>query len=307
MKCARCKENAVIRLYQHRLAFCAEHYIDWLLGYTDRTIKKYGLFNQADHILLAVSGGKDSLSLWDVLHTLGYHVSGMYINLGISDYSDRSEKIVRDFAAKRELLLQVVEIRKLFGASIPEIAERSHRSAGRTCSICGLVKRHMMNQSALDGHFDVLATAHNLDDEAATLLANTLSWDLDMLSRQSPLLKDQTGFTRKVKPFCRLYERETTAFAIVRNIRYIEDECPHALHSKQSEFKSILNELEDYQKGIKLRFYSSFLKACTGKLLAFAPSLRANRGDHICPVCGQPTTAPSLCAFCQLMVEIPES
>jgi len=67
---------------QHRLAFCKEHYIEWFIEQTERSIEKYHMFSRDARILVAVSGGKDSLALWDVLWQLGYQADGLYIHLG---------------------------------------------------------------------------------------------------------------------------------------------------------------------------------------------------------------------------------
>ncbi len=305
MICHKCKERAAIRMRQHRLALCKEHYIEWFVEQTERAIHKYHMFNQDERVLVAVSGGKDSLALWDVLWKLGYHADGLYINLGIDsedDYSDASEQYARDFAAERDLKLHIVNVQEMYGETIPEMARRNRRSrSGRfkPCSACGMVKRHEMNRVARDLGFEVLATAHNLDDEVAILFGNVLMWQTELLSRQSPVLESAEGLTRKVKPFCRFYERETAAYSLLRGIPYIEEECPHAVGSKQLYYKDMINKVEEEQPGTKLAFYVGFLNA--KEKGAFKElSLGMNGVElHPCPNCGQPTTGDGLCAFCR--------
>ena len=82
MKCRRCGEKAVINMRQHKLALCKEHYLDWLPEQVERAIQKYHMFTRDERILVAVSGGKDSLSLWDILDRLEYKADGLYIGLG---------------------------------------------------------------------------------------------------------------------------------------------------------------------------------------------------------------------------------
>ena len=57
--------EAVINMRQHKLALCGEHFLDWVPEQTQRFIEKYKMFTPDQRILVAVSGGKDSLSLWD--------------------------------------------------------------------------------------------------------------------------------------------------------------------------------------------------------------------------------------------------
>jgi uncharacterized protein (TIGR00269 family) len=288
---------------QHKLALCKDHFLAWIPEQTQRFIEKYDMFSRDDRILVAVSGGKDSLALWDVLHRLGYKADGLYIGLGIDEgerYSDQSRAKVETFAKGSGLNLIVYEIAVEEGATIPQAAKFTARGRGKPCSVCGLSKRHTMNEVAQTGGYDVLATGHNLDDEAAVLFGNTLNWDTGYLARQGPVLPStQAGFVRKVKPFCRFYERETAAYALLRNIDYIYEECPHAAGATSIYYKELLNQLEGDRPGAKLSFYLSFLRAKEAGMLA--DIRQAERGGLTkCERCGQPTSAPGLCAYCRM-------
>ncbi len=301
VKCRKCGEKAVINMRQHKLALCRDHYLAWVPEQTERFIRKYRMFGPEDRVLVAVSGGKDSLALWDVLHRLGYQADGLYIGLGIDEgqrYSDLSREKCEAFARERGLRLIVVEVDETLGATIPEAARLTLRGRGKPCSVCGLTKRHIMNRVARDEGYDVLATGHNLDDEAAVLFGNTLTWSVGYLARQGPVLEGRDGLARKVKPFCRFYERETAAYALLRGIDYIYDECPFAVGAKSIYYKELLNQLEAARPGAKLQFYLSFLKAKEEGLLAGVAE-QAPDGLHPCRTCGQPTSAPDQCAFCR--------
>lgn len=299
MKCTKCGQPAVINMRQHRLGLCAEHFLEWVPQVVQRTIEKYDMFTPEDRVLVAVSGGKDSLSLWDILLRLGYQVEGIYINLGIphDSYSDASQRHVEAFAAEHNAAYRVVNVKQQYGESIPEVAKRKR---GRTaCSTCGLVKRHVLNEVTLREGFGVLATGHNLDDEAAVLFQNTLRWATGYLARQAPVLPaSHAGLARKVKPLIRLYEREMAAYALVRGIDYIYDECPYSQGATTLFYKQLLDQLEAESPGAKQSFYLEFLRARTdGRLL---PADAARPTLNQCQQCGQPTTAPGFCSFCRL-------
>ncbi len=309
MKCRRCGIKAVIHMRQHKLALCQEHFLAWIPEQTQRFIEKYHMFRPDEHILVAVSGGKDSLSLWDILWRLGYQADGLYIGLGIdggTGYSDRSQKLTEQFASERGLKLITVKVPEEYGAPIPLMAERTHRGKGRPCSICGLTKRHIMNRIAREGGYTALATGHNLDDEAAVLFSNTINWLPGYLVRQSPVLEaNQPGLVRKVKPLCRFYEREMAAYALLSGIEYIYDECPYVEGSKTIYYKELLNQLEAQRPGAKLSFYLNFLQAKENGLF----SSQADPGQallHTCPRCGQPTSAPGECSFCRMTEQFKE-
>jgi uncharacterized protein (TIGR00269 family) len=307
MRCAKCGDKAVINMRQHKLALCREDYLEWLPAQVQRFIEKYKMFHRDDRVLVAVSGGKDSLSLWDILWRLGYAADGLYIGLGIDGgiaYSDESHRLTEAFAAERGLRLHVVSVPQTYSETIPEMAQRTHRGRGKPCAVCGLTKRHIMNRVAHEGGYDVLVTGHNLDDEAAALFGNTLNWITGHLVRQWPVLEaGLPGLARKAKPLCRIYEREMAAYAVLRGIEYIYDECPYAEGSKSIYYKELLNRLEADRPGAKLSFYISFLEAKERGLFA-AQADPQIENIHACPSCGQATTAPGECAFCRMVLKV---
>ena len=175
MKCKKCGGRAVLELRRHNTAFCADDFLDFFHRHTLETIRRWKMFTRDEPVLVAVSGGKDSLALWDVLLSEGYrNAAGLYIDLGIFDYSRLSKAKCRAFAAERGARLITVSVAAEVGAGIPQVKDATRRP---TCSACGLSKRYIMNRTALENSFTVVATGHNLDDEAATLLGSTLRWD----------------------------------------------------------------------------------------------------------------------------------
>lgn len=295
MKCRVCRGRAVIQIRRHNANFCADHLVEHVRRQVEKTIHHYRMFESGDRLLLGVSGGKDSLALWDVLTALGYEVDGVYLDLGISEdaYSDESLVLSRRFAAERGLPLEVVDLSQTAGFSVPEAASVSARTP---CSACGLSKRYLLNDVARRGGYDVLVMGHNLDDEAATLFGNVVRWELDYLSRQSPVLPaDEGGLVRKAKPLVRVAERETAAYAVVRGIDYEVEECPMASGNTINRYKEWLNRLEQDAPGIKASFLFGFLERGRDAISSHGGPVEL--AD--CTVCGQPTTG-DVCAFCRL-------
>lgn len=301
--CRACGEKAVINMRQHKLALCGPHFVEWVHKQTARFITKYRMFTRDERVLVAISGGKDSLALWDILLDLGYRADGLYIGLGIDGgfaYSDQSYAYIQDFIAARggSLTLHTVDVAQTYGASIPVAARLTRRGRDKPCSLCGLSKRHIMNRVARDHGYDVLATGHNLDDEAAVLFGNTLQWSVEYLARQGPVMPpSHPGLARKVKPLFRFYEREMAAYAIVRGIEYVYEECPHAEGATTTRHKELLNAMELESPGMKLQFYTNFLRARERYALFEAVSDEVELAT--CPTCGQPTTLEGDCAFCR--------
>jgi len=284
---------------QHKLSLCRDCFLEWVTQRVQATIERFEMFSPGERVLVAVSGGKDSLSLWDILLRLGYEAEGLYINVGVldADYSDVSLQKLEQFAAAHGAHYHVVDVATEYGLSIPEIARL--KRGRNVCATCGLVKRHEMNRLACEGDYVALATGHNVDDEAAVLFQNTLNWATGYLARQAPVLPaSHPRLARKVKPLIRLYEREMAAYALLRGIDYIYQECPYAKGATSLFYKDLLNQLELRSPGAKQRFYLSFLQARREGRLMSATARHVEMGE--CTRCGQPTTAPDLCAFCRL-------
>jgi len=295
MRCHRCRAPANVEIRRSRTAYCARCYPDWFRAEVQERIDHERMFRRDQRVLVAVSGGKDSLGLWHVLTRLGYRADGMYIRLGIADYSRRSQGKSEAFAAKHGLTLHQVDLEQDHGFVVPDLLDTR---SGKPCAACGTVKRYHFNKVALDLGYDVVATGHNLDDEAATLFGNVVHWNTDYLGRQGPVLEStHPRLVRKVKPLYRFSERETAAYAIIERIDYILEECPMAKGAKSLAYKDMLNTLEEQQPGAKYHFLVGFLKQGRNSVQSggFDPASDLRE----CARCGQPTTG-QLCAYCRM-------
>jgi uncharacterized protein (TIGR00269 family) len=292
-----CREPAVIDVRRHNANFCAEHFLRLCRDQVAKAIDEFAMVSPGDRVLVAVSGGKDSLAVWDLLRELGYQADGLYIGLGIGDYSDASEQVARAFAEARGWPLRVIDLRADHGYDVPTAAKVTRRVP---CSACGLSKRHLFDEAARQGGYDVVVTGHNLDDEAAVLFGNTLRWETEYLARQLPVLPARDGFPKKAKPLVRLGERETAAYCVLRGIDYLVEECPMAAGNKHLGYKEALNAIEAVSPGSKHAFYFGFLARAADRFADAAPGEADGATLVRCASCGSPTTG-ELCAFCRLV------
>ena len=295
MRCRRCRGSAVIEVRRHNAAFCKECFVHHVHETVKRTVKSHRMFGPDDRIMVAVSGGKDSLGLWEVLLELGYDATGMYLGLGIGEYSERSREVTRAFADEHGAPLIDVDLAEEYGYDIPTAGKKGSRS---TCAVCGLSKRYVFNRVALDHGFDVVATGHNLDDEAATLLGNTLRWQTGYIARQFPVLPEREGMVKKVKPLVRLSELETAAYAFLRRIEYVVEECPLVAGNTQLRYKAAMNQLEQTSPGTKAHFLMGFIDKGSQLFQVEDTAVLAP-----CERCGQPTTG-RFCAFCRARAQV---
>jgi uncharacterized protein (TIGR00269 family) len=306
--CDWCGEPAVARVREPDRHFCAAHFTGFFEERVASTIQKEDMIKPGDRIALALSGGKDSTALILVLSRLlpayeNVHPVAITIDEGIAGYRDETVRAANELTARLGIEHHTVSFSDLFGDNLDTLLAGREREA---CTVCGILRKKALAVAAERYGATTIATGHNLDDEAAVLMQNTLHWQTGYLARQAPVLDERPpeacgtrgGLARKVKPFVRLYEREAAAYALIRGLDYIYDECPFAKGSTTNFYKELLNQLELTSPGAKQQFYLQFLRARDGGRATFAES-----GDlalQPCARCGQPTTAGGLCAFCRL-------
>lgn len=294
MKCRVCGQPASISLRSHKTAFCDEDFLKFFEKRVRTTIRKYHLIDEEDRPVVAVSGGKDSLSLWYLLNKMGIAADGVYVDLGIGDYSETSLGKIRNFADRLGRKVFIFHVRDVFHKNINEIARVIRRVP---CSACGMIKRYVMNRVCVDKGYNLLLTGHNLDDEAAALFGNIIYWKKEYLWKKDIILDEKGGhLSKKAKPFFLCSEREVAAYAIISGIDYVYEECPHSKGAKTLTYKSMLNGMEETSPGTKLMFLKGYLKElreikmkddCAGEKKEIA----------YCSTCGYPTSGGQ-CGFC---------
>jgi len=311
VKCRRCGDAAVIDLRRHNAGFCRECFLRHCREQVRRAVDEHDMIGPGERVLVAVSGGKDSLGLWHLLRELDYDADGLYVGLGIAEYSDESAEYARAFATRHDLKLVEIDLPGEYGFDIPEGSRAAKRAP---CSACGLSKRHLFNDAALTHGYDVLATGHNLDDEAAVLFGNVMRWETEYLGRQHPVLAAAPGFVRKVKPLIRISEREMAAYCVLTGIDYIVEECPMAVGNRHLGYKELLNQLEERSPGSKAAFVTHFLERAQPRFVGEATEAREELRP--CASCGAPTPGDRradaaepgmaqrgshiVCAFCRM-------
>ena len=300
MKCTRCKKEALVKLKRHNAKFCGDCFEVFFSRQVESAIKRKNMFSEEEKVLVGVSGGKDSMSLWHYLKKAGYEVVAIHFDLGIEEHSQNSRQIVEEFARQNSFPLEIIEVKKEVGFSIPEIKKRiPYRPI---CSMCGLIKRYLLNFWAFREHFSVYATGHNLDDEAATLLGNVLHWQIDYLSHQHPTLPSpHPKMVKKVKPFYTLTEEEIMIYIRLHNIPFLEERCPLSRRAKSWDYKEALNFLEEKSPGTKHMFWLGFLETGQKYFRQEEPPLHLGE----CSICGMPTTQ-EVCSFCRLIQKVKE-
>ncbi len=291
MRCKICGSRDVeVFLRSYGLRLCRDDFIKFFEKRVERAIGKFKMFTKEDNVLVAVSGGKDSLALLYVLSELGYNVSGYFLDLGIGEFSEKARKAILNFAEKFSIPIKIESLKEAFGYDLLEISKVMRRPP---CSFCGIIKRYFMNKAA---ESYILATGHTLYDEAAVLLSNIIHWRLSYLARQGAVLPQELGFSKKVKPLIFLSERETAIYCFFKGIDYFMESCPLSKGATSRVYKHHLLSIEADMPGSIIRFLKGFYSAKAS--LNFPDE---SKKDMVpCRNCGYATTAEGLCAVCRI-------
>ncbi|MEM3091021.1 MAG: TIGR00269 family protein [Candidatus Bathyarchaeia archaeon] len=271
------------------------------------TIAKYGMFEFDDRIAVAVSGGKDSVSLLHILSKLerDYPKASLVavsVDEGIAGYRDEALKIAGENCRKLEVEHHIISFKELYGFTLDEIVEKLRSKSEdelSPCAYCGVLRRKALNIIARKVDADKLATAHTLDDEVQTVLLNMLHGDPFRIAREKPVT-DETHpkLVRRVKPFCEILERETALYAYVKKIRFQNIPCPYAPEALRNDVRVFLNRMEEKHAGLK---YTIFKAA--EKLRPAIEKIEKIGTLKACSECGEPTTQ-TLCKACEMLQKI---
>lgn len=284
--CNSLKEGIILRHYN--LKVCIYCFPQFFKKRVQETIEKFKMFGAKDSLLVALSGGKDSMSIAKTLKDLGYNIKALHINADLGEVSKKSIEIVQNFCKIEKIPLKIVDLKEEFKLSLEEISKILKKPV---CAVCGMLRRYILNRQA-EG--ETIITGHTLNDEASFILKNLLFWNDELLARVSPVLEEKEGLSRKVKPLCLVTEEETLFFCKLSNITYVEEKCPYKSEVYEV-FKNLVYEINKEFPGSIAGFYKGYLK----RVKIFYSQALKEISVQRCISCGYPTTA-QLCSVCRL-------
>jgi cytoplasmic tRNA 2-thiolation protein 1 len=303
--CNKCQKSKSIyyRAYSGEY-LCKKCFLHSIEDKAARTISKYSMIEYGDKVAVGVSGGKDSLSLLYVLKVLfdqhpnnGNELVAVTIDEGIKGYRDESLQIVKDFCAQLRIKSKVLSYKSLFGIDMDEAMILRPSQKMSSCSICGTFRRRAIDIAAETVGADIVATAHNTDDQLQTFMINLLAGDVERIGWMYPEPVQFTNTSmKKVKPFIEIYEYEIAFYALQREIPFQSEECPYMNESMRTDLREFFNRLERDHPGIKYNGYNSMMKV--SKILRSMPS--SSYESKKCSVCGR-VSSGDVCSVCKTL------
>jgi uncharacterized protein (TIGR00269 family) len=307
VKCTACKRRDAFfhRIYSGE-RLCKRCFAESIQDKVRGCIAKYKMLSYSDRIAIAVSGGKDSISLLHVLASMERKfpkasLVAVTVDEGIKGYRDEALEITAETCRALGITHHVVSFKRLYGFTLDEMVARMRKrdSELTPCAFCGVLRRKAINLAALEVNANKVATGHTLDDEVQTGLLNIFHGDVPRLALEKPVTDPvHPRLVQKVKPFCEIPERESALYAFVKDLSFQSTPCPYAGEALRNDIRVLLNRMEERHAGTKFTVFKS--------LEHMRPALQGlvtKSGFKECRECGEPASG-DLCMACQLLKQI---
>jgi len=283
MRCLECINHAVF----DTPAYCKEHFLAYFENKVRETIATYNLIKKGQRIAVAVSGGKDSLTILTLLHKWYENVTAIAIDEGIAGYREHTLKDAQRICQENKIPLCITSYKEFMGFTLDEILKKKKL---HPCTVCGAFRRHLLATASKE--FDVLATGHNADDEAQAVLMNIIKGNTELFTRLGPVSGNgPTQFTQRVKPLYFCTEKEVMAYAYLNGLVDSFTECPNVHESYRQIIRDELNTYTKTRPQAKQQLLQRFLKAKQS-----LPHKKISLQQ--CTTCGEPSSRAQ-CKVCE--------
>ena len=318
-----CNEKPLISLHSGE-KLCKNHFTQYFENKVFKTIRQFDLVGKEENLGIALSGGKDSLTVLHILYKLAKQnpkikINAIAIDEGIEGYRDKTLKTAQDFCDKSSIQLRIFSYKDEFGLDLDEMLNILDV---KPCTICGIFRRYLLNKKSRELKLTRLVTGHNLDDECQSILMNQMKNNIEASARLGPkvgLVNDENvgnqrfpsttenseaiyrRFVQRIKPLYLCTEKEVTTYAFVNGLLDDFNECPNAVHSFRAQVRDILNDMEQKFPSTKYSIVNSFLQ--------ILPLLKQQFKDGIikvCAKCSEPS-ANDVCNACNYIEKLKKS
>jgi uncharacterized protein (TIGR00269 family) len=295
--CSRCGAASVYLQRATGRHLCTGHLAEEVEARARKTIADNGIPLAGSRVAVALSGGKDSTVLLAILHGIGQEtrdldIVAVTVDEGIAGYREETLRNAAAMAARFGIPHRTASFADLFGDPLDRLLEGGE---SRACSLCGVLRRKALTVLAQEEGADCIATGHNLDDEAQSVLMNWLRGDRDRLLRD-PHPHTERGFLARCKPLREIPEKEVALYGMIKGLFTPMPECPYRYTALRGEARAMLNTMEQRYPGTMERVVQGrrrLAQAAAGKVPAPPGS---------CARCGDPASG-RICQACRVLEE----
>jgi tRNA 2-thiocytidine biosynthesis protein TtcA len=216
-----------------------------------KAIHRYRLIEDGDRILVALSGGKDSVVMLNLLHErkarvpIHYELKVITIDLGYegSDF-DLLMAYTKDLGY--DLVLKKTQIGPL---------AQSAENRENPCFLCARLRRKVFFEAAVELGCNKVALGHNKDDIIETFLLNTFyAGEISTMIPHQVLFH---GTLAIVRPLALVEEAKVLAYAGLRALPLVKDNCPTRGTTSRAQIKGFLAELDKRDRRIKKNIFAA--------------------------------------------------
>jgi tRNA 2-thiocytidine biosynthesis protein TtcA len=214
---------------------------------TGKAIWDYGMLREGDKVLVAVSGGKDSLSLLRIMQErvkfvpIDYEITACYVDMG---FEWVNKDILIDHFEKEEIPY-----------IIAKAPEKWNGKDGFDCFWCSWNRRKALFDLAHETGHTKIAFAHHMDDIIETMLLNLFFQG--EIGTMRPYQEMFDGELAIIRPLAYLEEKEMARLAKLLELPVIASECPNGKTSKRALIKGVVAELKKHNRNVKTNIFRS--------------------------------------------------
>lgn len=303
MQCSKCGNPKVIyKREQSGQILCKECFIESIEKKVIKTVKKEKLLDKGDKVLVALSGGKDSVTTLEILDSFRRRniidICAVTVDEGIANYRQDGVDIAKKHAERLGIEHKIVSLKEEYGISLDEIMQRPNHKG--SCTYCGVFRRTIINKAAREMGATKIATGHNLDDEVQAILMNYLEGNTDNLTKLGAKTESKADeFTIKIKPLREIPEREIGLYVVAKELEVHFDSCPYAMQSFRGEVSEVINQLNEKHPTIKYSTLRGYEKVKS----ILKKEMHKDYDHGRCKRCGEPS-ANDLCKACSFLEEL---
>lgn len=255
----------------------------------EQTLKKIRL-KKKEKILVAISGGKDSAVTAYLLKRLGYKIKGIHIDLGLGKYSENCLKSVKELCNKLKIKLYLYSVKKETGKTMSDIFKHKDEKLSN-CTLCGVMKKWLLNKKSRELKADKIATGHNFNDGLETFLMNLFKGSQNSNLNSVPILKTKNKkFIVRIKPLFFIANGKIENYCKKLNLPVYKKICPYRGETYRVETRDFVKKLSDKEK-----------KNLMKNFLELAEKIKKDEKEtRYCEVCGEPSRK-NLCKRCELL------
>ena len=267
------------------------------------------MLRKGDRVALGLSGGKDSCvllhSLAELKKDLPFELVAVTIDEGIKGYREKTLEIARRECEKLGIEHVVFSYEGSVGKTLDTIVSENNEDI--PCSHCGVLRRYLLNRGAREVRANKLATGHNLDDVAQTVLMNVMRNEPSCMARFNEPMVKSDRFVQRIRPLMLTPEKEVAIYALLKGIELERMECPYARFAFRGHIRKMLNESEEKYPGTKFKIVNSFLEIEDALRNKYIKSAKLSA----CSSCGEPCSnkmsrissasscSKQICKFCE--------